>query len=122
MRHHLENNRTLPCDAGLSAIVANLCLCGSQDVYDRFWMVAVIVLPYVGDSGEGRRGRRGQNGWDGVRLWRLEYFLLHITFCLGTEDRETDRQRKRVSSVHSRKNMLFIEWLLHTERQTFYVL
>lgn len=32
---------------------AYLCLCGGQDMYDRFGVVAVIVLPHVGDRGEG---------------------------------------------------------------------
>lgn len=32
---------------------ADLCLCGGHDVYDRFGVVAVIVLPDVGDGGKG---------------------------------------------------------------------
>lgn len=53
-------------------------------MYDRFGVVAVIVLPDVGNSGESRRRRWGQNGWYRVRLWRLQYLFLHITFRLGT--------------------------------------
>lgn len=57
-------------------------------MYDRLGVVAVVVLPYVGDRGEGRGGRRGQDGRYGVRLRRLEDLLLHVSFCLRTEDKE----------------------------------
>lgn len=63
---------------------------GGQDVYDGFGMVAVVVLPDVCDGGEGRGGRRGEDGGDGVRLWRLQYLLLHVALCLGTTDTERD--------------------------------
>lgn len=33
--------------------LCHIMLCGSQDMYDRFGVVAVVVLPYIGDSGEG---------------------------------------------------------------------
>lgn len=33
--------------------LGHVVLCGGQHVDDGFGVVAVIVLPYVGDSGEG---------------------------------------------------------------------
>lgn len=61
-------------------------------MYDGFGMVAVVVLPDVCDGGEGRGGRRGEDGGDGVRLWRLQYLLLHVALCLGTTDTERETE------------------------------
>lgn len=63
-----------------------LCLCCRQDMDDRFGVVAVVVLPDVGDGGEGRRRRWGQNGRYRLRLRRLQYFFFDIAFCLRTKD------------------------------------
>lgn len=65
---------------------AHLGLRGGQHVYDRFGMVAVVVLPDVGDRGEGRRRGRGEDGRDGVRLWRLQDLLLHVPLGLGAAE------------------------------------
>lgn len=69
----------------------HLCLVCCQDMDDRFGVVAVVVLPDVGDGGEGRRRRRGQDGGHRLRLRRLQYLFFDITFCLGTKD--GDRRR-----------------------------
>lgn len=55
-------------------------------------MVAVVVLPYVGDGGEGRGRRRGQDGGHGVRLRRLEDLFLNIALSLGTRQKESQRE------------------------------
>lgn len=71
--------------------MSHLCLVCCQDMDDRFGMVAVVVLPDVGDGGEGRRRRRGQDGGYRLRLRRLQYLFFDITFCLRTKD--GDRRR-----------------------------
>lgn len=58
---------------------------------DRLGVVAVVVLPDVGDGGEGRRRRRGQDGGYGLRLRGLQDLFFDITFCLRTKD--SDRRR-----------------------------
>lgn len=88
-------------------------LCGiavrcSEDVYDGLGMVAVVVLPYVGDCGERRRGRRGENGGDGVSFRRLENLLFNIAFYLRTEQGERVYVKNVSTWCLTHKSKLFL--------------
>lgn len=79
----------------------HIVLRSSQDVYERFGVIAIIVLPNVGDCGEGWRGRWGQNGRHRMRLRGLENLLLHITFCLGAREKDDKGTAVRQNWTHT---------------------
>lgn len=93
--------------AELHVSVGAAHLCSSQDVDDRFGVVAVVVRPHVGDGGEGRRRRRGQDGRYGVRLRGLEYLLLHVALRLRT----SQKKKSDHSSACGFAFTLYDEWL-----------
>lgn len=76
---------------------------------DRLGVVAVVVLTYVGDGGEGRGGRWGQDGRNRAWLWGLKDLLFHVPFQLTAEREGVGGKWERdIKTANSNSNFIFM--------------